>query len=252
MGAGGYLFFASRRARQRAERFAEPLQLEWLAMLDHVPLYKRMPSDVQRKLAPLVRQFLSDIQFVGCDGLEITDEMRLTIASQACALVVSHGFETLGDLRSVLVYPDQFVVDEVDIDEAGVVTEGRSDASGQSIDTDKIVLSWRDVQEAGKTGDGYNVVLHEFAHYLDNIVGGTLTDRSTLNEVLEREYDALCDAVDRGDETLIDPYGSEDPVEFFAVATETFFELPTELMSQHPALYALLRNFYSLDPAKWE
>jgi Mlc titration factor MtfA (ptsG expression regulator) len=228
---------------------------EWLAILKSVPLYQRMPDDLRHDLEPLVRQFLADIEFVGCQGLEVTDEMRLTIATQACLLVVSHGFDVLGELHSVLIYPDEFVVEESEIDETGVVTEGSHAISGQALDTDKIILSWRDVQEAGKTDDGYNVVLHEFAHYLDHSVGGSLTAHSnttsTWHEVLDIEYQALRDDLSRGATTLIDPYGAEDPAEFFAVATETFFELPHALCQHHPALYSLLRTFYALDPATW-
>jgi Mlc titration factor MtfA (ptsG expression regulator) len=251
-----YFLYTSRRNRQRAAAFAVPFASEWRVLLERIPLYQRMPADLRRKLEPLIRQFLADIRFIGCDGLVINDEMRLTIATQACVLVASHGFEVLGDLHSVLVYPDEFVVEESDIDEAGVITEGSRAISGQTLDTDKIVLSWRDVQEAGTTHDGYNVVLHEFAHYLDHSVDGSLSATSTRphaswHDVLNAEYQALCDAVDRGNETLIDPYGAEDPAEFFAVATETFFELPHALNTHHPALYTLLKDFYALDPEAW-
>ena len=252
----GYILFAAKRTQKRVVSFTEPFAPEWLALLEKVPLYQRMPQDLRHDLEPLVRQFLADIEFVGCQGLEITDEMRLTIATQACVLVVSHGFDVLGELQSVLVYPEEFVVEESEVDETGVVTEGSRAISGQTLDTDKIILSWRDVQEAGKTDDGYNVVLHEFAHYLDHSVGGSLTaprpdSTSTWHEILDVEYKALCDDVDRGAATLIDPYGAEDPAEFFAVATETFFELPNDLAHHHPALYTLLRDFYALDPTTW-
>jgi Mlc titration factor MtfA (ptsG expression regulator) len=255
-----FAVFSAKRTQKRIISFIEPFPADWIAVLQKVPLYQRMPEDLRHDLEPLVRQFFSDIEFVGCQGLEITDEMRLTIATQACVLVVSHGFDVLSELHSVLVYPTEFVVDESEVDEAGVVTEGSRAISGQTLDTDKIILSWRDVQEAGQTNDGYNVVLHEFAHYLDHSVGGGLTadqiqvgdgSTSTWHEVLDIEYQSLCDAVDRGAATLIDPYGAEDRAEFFAVATETFFELPRDLAQHHPALYSMLRDFYALDPAAW-
>jgi Mlc titration factor MtfA (ptsG expression regulator) len=149
-------------------------------------------------------------------------------------------------------------VKETDEDEAGVVHEGESVLSGQAMDTSQIVLSWRDVQDSGAEGEIYNVVLHEFAHFLDNTVDRTLSATTSRraafeawHELLDREYQALCEAVDRGDQPLIDPYGAESTAELFAVATETFFEEPVELKRLHPALYAALASFYGLDPATW-
>ena len=122
------------------------------------------------------------------------------------------------------------------------------------------MLSWRDV-EAGLAADGdYNVVLHEFAHLIDHHLDGMLSRpaagadgaEDSWQAVLDREYQRLCDAVDAGEDTLIDPYGAEDPAEFLAVATEAFFGLPAELREQHPQLYARLVDLYGLDPASWE
>jgi Mlc titration factor MtfA (ptsG expression regulator) len=247
------------RARRRAAAMSEPFPHHWRELLEaRLPLYARMPMDLRLRLEPVVRAFLADVEFVGCAGLEVTDEMRLVIAAQACLLIVEHGPDAYSSLRSVLVYPDEFVVEEAEEDEAGVVIEGTRVLSGQTFETDRIVLSWRDVRESSPNGDAYNVVLHEFAHYLDHSVGGALTSVSSRHEalkdwheILEREYQALCDAVERGEETLIDPYGAEDPAEFFAVATETFFELPHEMRELHPHLYDELRRFYGLDPVSW-
>jgi Mlc titration factor MtfA (ptsG expression regulator) len=158
----------------------------------------------------------------------------------------------------VLLYPDEFLVTESDEDEAGVVTEGTRALSGQTFDTSRIVLSWRDVQESGADGEAYNVVLHEFAHYLDHDFDGALTEKqdsagalADWHEVLAHEYGALNAAVRRNEPTLIDPYGAEHPAEFFAVATETFFEQPREMKLQHARLYGELQRFYGLDPAGW-
>ncbi|MEO7774305.1 MAG: zinc-dependent peptidase [Steroidobacteraceae bacterium] len=220
-----------------------------------LPVYARLPSELRERCGILTRQLLQRLRFVGCNGLELTATMRLVIGFQACLMLANRGIDAYGDLASVLVYPDQFVVQESDVDEAGVVTEGTRALSGQSIDTARIVLSWRDVLDsiAGEE-PGYNVVLHEFAHHLDHSVDGLLSSRtahSTWHDVLTQEYDALCDAVDADAPTLIDPYAAEDPAEFFAVITETFFELPYELAAQHARLYELLREFYDLDPREW-
>jgi Mlc titration factor MtfA (ptsG expression regulator) len=255
----GWMLWHTIRARRRKSRFAEPFPPEWRALLEHaLPLYRRMPRDLRTRLEPVVRAFLSDVEFIGCRGLQVTDEMRLVIATQACLLIVArdpHAYDSLG---SVLLYPNEFIVKETDEDETGVVHEGESVLTGQSVDTSQIVLSWRDVQASSTEDEIYNVVLHEFAHFLDNSVDGTLTDTGSRREafeawhdLLDREYQALCDAVDRGDETLIDPYGAESTAEFFAVATETFFEEPGQMQRLHPALYASLASFYGLNPADW-
>ena len=248
------------RERRRAAEFSKPWPPEWRRLLeDSLPLYRRMPPELRRRLEPLVREFLADIEFIGCRGLVVTDEMRLVIAAQACLLVVQRGPGAYGSLRSILLYPDEFVVEEREEDEAGVVTEGVRALSGQTLETSRIILSWRDVQESRIEGDAYNVVLHEFAHYLDHELGGTLTEKGVRHrgalarwhQVLEREYEALCAAVERGEPTLIDAYGAEHPAEFFAVATEVFFEQPREMQIHHGRLYDELKRFYGLDPASW-
>jgi MtfA peptidase len=254
-------FLRLRRARRLALAFGEPFSAEWRAILERsVPLYSRMPRELRLRLEPVVRAFLARIRFVGCQGLEVTDEMRLTVAVQACLLIVENDPNAYAGLHSVLLYPDEFVVQESDEDEAGVVTEGERVLSGQTFDTARIVLSWRDVQESGAEGEAYNVVLHEFAHYLDHSIDSALTERGSTfstraldswHETLEREYDALCNAVERGEQTVIDPYGAEHLAEFFAVATETFFEQPRSLREAHPRLYGELQRFFALDPAAW-
>jgi Mlc titration factor MtfA (ptsG expression regulator) len=251
-----YAFLRLRRTRTQALAIGEPFPGEWRDLLHRsLPIYGRMPPDLRRRLEPAVRAFLARIEFVGCNGLQVTDEMRLIVAMQACLLTVEeHHLDAYNGLHSVLLYPDEFVVRESDEDDVGVVTEGERVLSGQTFDTARILLSWRDVQESGADGEAYNVVLHEFAHYLDHDVGGSLTEvghRDSWHETLEREYDALCDAIERGEETLIDPYGAEHLAEFFAVATETFFETPRPLHAAHPHLYNELRRFYRLDPASW-
>lgn len=244
------------RARRQARTFHEPFPREWRAILDrNVPLYRRMPHDLRRRLEPVVRAFLARIEFIGCNGLQVTDEMRLVVAAQASLLIVENDANAYAGLHSVLLYPDEFVVTDSEQDEAGVVTEGERVLSGQTFDTARIILSWRDVLESGAEDEAYNVVLHEFAHYLDHSIDSALTERghtSSWHETLEREYDALCDAVERGEETVIDPYGAEHLAEFFAVATETFFEQPALMRDAHARLYDELRRFYSLDPASWK
>jgi Mlc titration factor MtfA (ptsG expression regulator)/transglutaminase-like putative cysteine protease len=239
-------------------KLPQPFPPEWRALLrSSSPLYSRMPAILREELEPHIRRLLADVRFVGCNGLTVTDEMRLVIAAQACLLVV-RGTGDYGDLMSVLIYPEEFVINRADEDEAGVVTEFEDVVSGESQDTSRIVLSWRDIQEPPDQDEVCNVVLHEFAHYLDHNAGGAFSDiedgRAALqgwHEVLESEFNAHCQAVEAGDETLIPADGAEHPAEFFAYATEVFFEAPAPLQRLHPRLYAGLKAGYGLDPASW-
>lgn len=228
---------------------------DWSASLAaHCVLYRRMPEPLRTRTIDLARHFVRQKRFVGCGGLQVDELMQRLVAFQACALIAGRGLHCYDALRSVLLYPDEFLIVGSVEDEIGVVTEFSEPASGQAIDTARVVLSWPDVLLAGRDGDGYNVVIHEFAHHLDHSLDGALSAPaagSSWHDVLDREYLALCAAADAGEETLIDPYGSEDPAEFFAVASETFIELPDALHALHPQLYASLAALYALDPLGW-
>jgi Mlc titration factor MtfA (ptsG expression regulator) len=238
--------------RRRHRRLAGPLPAPWRALLyGACPLYRRMPAILRTRVEALTRVFLDEVRFVGCGGLEITQEMRLVIAFQACVLVADHGIQLYDALGSILVYPDQFLVDHEIADESGVVTPLRRPLAGQTLDTARVALSWADVRASGRSG--YNVVLHEFAHHLDHAVDRSLSEPAPggWQALLRREYAALRAAVHAGEATLIDPYAAEAPAEFLAVSTEVFFELPLELRQRHPALYQALARLYALDPAGW-
>jgi len=214
-----------------------------------VPLYRRVPAELRTELDVRIAAWLARVEFIGCNGLEVDERMRLVIAAQACIPALGVERTVFDHLYGVMLYPDEFWVEESDVDEeTGVVTEGGHALAGQTVDTDRIVLSWRDVEEAAERDDGYNVVIHEVVHYLDH-VGGSRA--SAQGGALAAEYTALCDAVDRDEETFIDPYGAEDPVEFLAVSAELFFERPRDLRREHPALYSALRQAFRLDPAAW-
>lgn len=221
-----------------------------------VPLYDRLPASLRPGIAQLATQLERRVHFTGCGGLALTPFMRRAIAFTAAVPVVNRGAGLYADLRSVLVYPDEFVVTQESMDEDGVVTQGTDVLSGQTEDTSRVLLSWNDIELGHARDDGYDVVLHEFAHVIDHHLDGRLTRRggkgdASWHEVLEAEYETLCRQVDAGEETLIDPYGAEDPVEFFAVATEAFFGRAVQLREHHPGLYAALCRLYLLDPAGW-
>lgn len=243
------------RARRRAVRMARPLPETARAAIDrNVPSVRRLPPELRARLEALMGVFLAEKEFVGCDGLGITDEIRATIAALACLLVLGRRGH-YDELHSVLVYPAAFWVEDEVEDESGVVTKRRRVLSGEAWESSRIILSWDDVLEAARCpGEGYNVALHEFAHYLDaEGLGLASGDRAVAGwaDELAGEFEQLLDAVDRGEFTFLDPYAAEDETEFFAVATEDFFERPVELHATHPRLYGLLREFYALDPAAW-
>jgi hypothetical protein len=264
-------------ARGRRAALARPLPRNLIAHIEcNVPVRRRLPVALRARHDGLVSAFLAEKQFVGCNDLAVTDEMRATVAAQACLLVLGRPGSLYDDLRSILIYPTAFWVDEEIHDDDGLVTEQRRVLSGQAWDSSRIILSWEDVTESAEyPGEGYNLVLHEFAHYLDAEGRGLAPsppllrerERSTAGRVratpdpprllddwsaeLAAEFNALLDAVERGEETFLDPYAAEDEAEFFAVGTEEFLERPQELLAEHPRLYRLMREFYGLDPAAW-
>jgi hypothetical protein len=248
------------KGRRRARLVKTPLSAEHLAIVERVPYYGFLPPDDREELRGLVQVFLAEKKFEGCNGLELTDEIRLTIAAQACILLLRRKTDFYPLLHSVLIYPSTFVAPLTEHAPGGVVIEDFEERDGESWDTGALILSWEDVLESlADPHDGYNVVFHEFAHQLDDesgIADGAppLPERRMYAEwsrVLGAEYDALVEAVERHRPTLLDEYGSESPAEFFAVATETFFELPGDLKAAHPELYEQLSLCYRLDPASY-
>ena len=248
------------RQRQRAARMAQPLGPDSRSIIArNVPAARRLPVELRSRLDGLVGSFLAEKEFIGCNGLVVTEEIRVTIAALACLLVLGRRGH-YDELHSILVYPTAFWVEDEFEDEAGVVEQRRRILSGEAWEASRIILSWEDVTEAARApGEGYNVALHEFAHYLDaeglGLARPPAPARARSTDAwasdLAAEFDALLDAVDRGEDTFLDPYAAEDEAEFFAVATEDFLERPAGLRAAHPGLYGLLREFYGLDPASW-
>ncbi|MEX0734535.1 MAG: M90 family metallopeptidase [Steroidobacteraceae bacterium] len=248
-------------ARRRTALHGRALSAAENALLArHWPGYARVPQALVPRLDALTAVFLGEKEFVGCRGLAITPAIRLVVAAQACLLVLGRDRPPYELVRSVLIYPSQFVVAEKWHDEDGVVTEEERVLSGQAWDVSRILLSWEDVENAGDDdGGAYNVVIHEFAHYLDLEAGGadgtpqldSAADRRRWSAVLASEFERLQDSVERGEETFLDDYAAQDEAEFFAVASEAFFEQPREFARRLPALYGELRGYYRLDPAAW-
>jgi len=248
--------FKSGRRNEIKER---PFPRDWLGFLaENMPYYARLSADDQAELLGHVQIFLDEKAFEGCGGLTMTDEIRVTIAAQACLLLLHRNTDYYPDLESILVYPSTYVVHQKRRAPGGVEIEGDEARLGESWTRGAVVLAWDSVlRGAADVSDGHNVVLHEFAHQLDQETGeanGTpeLPPRSSYSawiKVLGADYNALVAQVHELHKTDIDPYGTTSPAEFFAVVTETFFEKPKQLRRRHPALYEQLQLFYQQDPA---
>lgn len=262
-GIGLILFFTqSARRRQRHRRYRrEPFSASWHAILEEaMPLYRVLPDTLREQLQALTKIFIAEKTFVGCHGLAITEQIRVLIAAQACLLILNRQTDVYPELTEILVYPDAFIIEREVHDPGNVVHSVRATVSGESWSDSRVILSWEDVRaSAAYPGDGYNVVIHEFAHQLDHESGATngapwLADPEQASDwaaVLSAEFEQLRARQDDAQGTLIDPYASQNPAEFFAVISEVFFEQPQRLKHEHPSLYSELSRYYRLDPAGW-
>ena len=240
---------------------AQAIDPAWRAILErNIYVYARMAPDLRLQLDKLVQQFLHQKKFVACEGLEIDDEIRVTIAGQACLLLLNRHTRVYPDLRTVLVYPTAFMARRNQVDAAGVVTEARQHMLGESWGDGRVVLSWDHVRRgADDWTDGQNVVLHEFAHQLDSESGsnngapylGSQDSYRSWAAVLSRDFAHLRQEAMFQQQGVMDHYGATSPAEFFAVATETFFEKPWQLAERHPALYDEFSKYYRVDPRAW-
>lgn len=226
----------------------------------NLPQYRFMPTDLQLQLKKRIKQFLYEKTFVGCDGLQVTDEMRVTVAGKACLLLLNRETEVYPDLTHILLYPGAFVARRREVQNGGVITHTNQGLSGESWSDGRVVLAWDQV--CGNAEDllhGHDLVLHEFAHQLDSQTGATngaplLKSANAYQQwstVMTGEFEQLREDIEQGFETLIDPYGATNPAEFFAVSTETFFQRSEELAHDHPAMYQQLYSFYRVDPRDW-
>jgi Mlc titration factor MtfA (ptsG expression regulator) len=248
--------------RTRRRRFINaPLPLAWLDIIRrNIPVYDRLNDELKHQLANHSRAFVYDKRFVGCAGLQITEEVKVTIAASASLLLLNRVTTGYAALRWIYVYPGAFSGVHTDHGPAGVVSSKRSGRLGESWSNGKLVLSWDDaIRGVQNFRDGHNVILHEFAHQLDSEQGATngaplLGSRQAYQswaKVLSKEFETLRRADSAGLRTLMDHYGATNPAEFFAVATETYFEQPAEMARLHPDLFAVLLSYYQVDPREW-
>ncbi len=247
----------------------DPLSVAQLDILRReVPFYSDLSNTHRELLHSRIALFLDQTPFEGCKGLTLTESMRLIVAAYACLLRLGHADDRYPDLRRVLIYPDDYLVPVKDADEAGIVTETDEWRSGESWQTGIVILSWREIQydlrDSRDRKRGYephlyparNLILHEFAHQLDFSYGLTSgIDEETGEPLADGSWnEALSDAYIRLDRDpanrrrpALDDYGAESPAELFAVAIESFFETPEELMRQYPELYAELLAFFNVE-----
>ncbi len=244
------------RERRRRRILAEPFPAEWDAILDEIAVVRHLRPESRQRLRELVQVFIREKHWEGCGGLELTDDMKVTIAAQACRLVLGRGDHLYDDVASILVYPSTVVVppNRPRTFEQAImpVPHGGTTILGQAMLGGPVVLAW-DAVEDGARGQAHgNVTLHEFAHKLDMANGridgtpplATRAERDRWARVCSAAYERHRMLVDAGWPTMLDPYGATNEAEFFAVATEAYFTRGWELDFEHPELYALLADFY--------
>ena len=246
-----------RRQDRAIARHAIPDDL-WALTLARLPFLARRSTDDLARLRRLSSLFLQSKEFHGVGTLTVDDEMAVCIAAQACLPVLHLGLARYDSFVGVVVHADEVVARRSVTDDSGVVHEYDETLSGEAMAGGPVMLSWRDVAGAGESADwAYNVVIHEFAHVLDLEDGQadgipvlpSLAARTAWAEVLDEAFEDFCDAVDAGQDTVLDPYGATGIDEFFAVATEAFFVASKNLRAEQAALYRLLARYFKQDPA---
>jgi Mlc titration factor MtfA (ptsG expression regulator) len=246
--------------KRRRQRIADqPFPSAWLKIVEqNAGFALALEPDDRDELLGKIQVFVAEKNFEGRGGLEMTDEIRVTIAAHACRLLLGGASDCYPKLFSIIVYPSTYVAPARRPGPGGTVMETMQARLGESWTSGAIVLAWDDVRRSvADIHDGHNVVYHEFAHQLDAEYGRTdgapkLPRPSmyvTWARVFSHEYEALVHSVMEGRETLLDAYGATNPAEFFAVATEFFFERPVELKARHPELYQQLAAYFNRDPA---
>ena len=256
------MIFPLLRQRRRHRLRARPFPEKWLSLIQrHVVFFHRLSASDRAELLGHIQVFLAEKRFEGCGDFAITDEVRLTIAAQACLLLLHRRTDYFPQLVTILVYPLTYMAEQrrqvgEHLWEEGTVS--RLGETGRRMGS--LVLSWAAVKHgAADPSDGKNVVLHEFAHQLDfeNDAADGVPELATREQqlawtaVMRSEFASLRAADESGIPTLLNTYGATDPVEFFAVSVEAFFEQPRALLARHPQLYAELRAYFQQDPVEF-
>ncbi len=250
------LKFFKKRRREKILREAHIDEAGWQRALVDYNFTRVLDSQERERLRQCVILFLAEKPIHGAGNLNIDNGARLAIAIQACMLILNLDLDWYKTWTEVIVYPGEFVARREEMDEAGVVHVVEEVMSGESWQQGTVVLSWADVREAGQ-GEGYNVVMHEFAHQIDMLNGNANgfpplhkdMDRVQWADAFGKAYEHFCKRVDDWEDTAIDEYAAENPGEFFAVMSEAFFEKPRAVRKAYPNVYLQLARFYRQDPA---
>jgi len=249
------------KAYKRKKIANTPFKKEWRKIIQRrIPYFKKMPVDLQLQLKKHIQVFLSEKEFVGLNGITINDEIRLTIAAQACLLILNRKTNYYPKLKSILIYPSSWVKQHSTSNSDGIHFTQHMRVAGESWGYGKIVLSWNDtLSGADNPDDGHNLVIHEFAHRLDQEDGSSngapiLSQGQSYEQwsaIFSKEYEQLKSDIARNRRSVFDSYGATNPAEFFAVASEVFFEKSAELKEAHPELYQQMSTYYRIDPCSW-
>ena len=240
--------------RKRTLKNARLDEASWKRVAAKLSFLRGLSESDTDRLKQLVVLFLAEKEMHGAHGLRLTDEVRLSIAAQACLPILNLGLDAYQGWVGIIVYPGEFRVKKEEVDEDGVVHTFEEELAGEAWPGGPVILSWEDV---GLKERGYNVVIHEFAHKIHMDGGGDESypaarkdmDPTKWRKTLEEAYDRFCAQVDSDEPTFIDPYASEHPAEFFAVMSEAFFTESAVLARDWPELYGQFSAFYRQDPA---
>lgn len=252
--------FAWYQRWKRERLLSQPIDPAWMAWIEtRCRPFPHLAAELQSRLVHDIRIFIAERHWEGCNGLAVTDEMRVTIAAQACLIGLGFPAMPFERLLSVLIYPETYVSRSVRHQPWGVVQESDEPRLGEAWYRGPVVLSWREVLEQTTTTQrARNVVIHEFAHLLDmeNHTVDGIPDLDNTNSlhwvpIFEEAYERLVRQARLGRTAVLDEYGATSKIEFFAVSSEAFFEQPLRLLHEFPSLYGILKDYYRQDPARW-
>lgn len=243
----------NRLVRSAAERLSIPEET-WAGVEATLPFLSPLSPPDRMRLRGLARAFIVEKQWTAAQGLVLDASMQLSIALQACLLVLNLGLDWYRGWVGIIIYPGDFVIPRASMDENGVVHEYEDPILGEAWEGGPLLLSWFPAAEQPR---GINVVIHEFAHKLDMLHGGIANGMPPLHPGMSRHdwqsamssaYEDFLRDVEHGKEITLDPYGAEHPGEFFAVLSEAFFETPEIIRNRYPEVYEQLQQFYRQDP----